>query len=373
MKNTDKINIFVDARALQNISNGLARYLREIITHILDKSNSYYFILASNNDIVFQHKKQDSFKILIDKRFRFIPGTIWLQIRGNYLARQYNSNIFWSPTHISPIFRHKKLKYLLTVHDVVVNILPESMEFKNRIVNKFLFKLSLKASDYIVCVSKTTLKDLKKFYPFVNSKATKVVYSGKSLDDSYDGEYLDDTFLFVLGSLEPRKNILYLIKSFEILKKEIKDLKLYITGAQGWSNNDIKNYIDEKKLEANIKFTGYLTDEEIKKHLLSSKAFIFPSLYEGFGLPLLEAENKSVVIASDIEIFRELGEYMENLNFIDFKKDIHQSAKEIANILKNNNQDVLKFRTDQYAELFTWNYSAKMMIHIFNNILDIKS
>lgn len=371
-----KIIVCVDARSLRFEGNGLSRYLRELIYAILNQSNNFKFILISNRNIIFEHEKHNLYNIIIDNSYSYLPGTIWLQYRANVLAKKHNTDIFWSPMHISPILKLKKTKYILTVHDLVMDILPNSMELKNKIINTFLFKLSLKSSDYIICDTKTTLKDLEYFYPFVLKKNTSIVYLGKSLHDLPNlhpiSKLKDNAFIFTLGSLEPRKNIMFLIKSFEILLNKFPNLKLHITGAHGWKNNEIISYIEQNKLINSVVLTGFLTDEEIKKQFYSCAVFIFPSLYEGFGLPLLEAENKAVTIASDIEVFQELGEYFENIHFIDFVNCPKNTADKIADVLQMDIKNILKFKTEKYKQLFTWENSATIMIKKFNQLLNEK-
>lgn len=357
--------ICVDARALYFEYNGISRYLRELLVFILEQSRDYKFILISNKKITFEHTKKEHYEIVVDSKFSFLPGTLWLHIRGNALAKEFGSEVFFGPAHMLPFFKDNSIKYLLTVHDVVHKLYPETMQMRNYILTSLFFKKSLKNADKIITMSETTKLDLIHFFSNKYSKKIETVYSGKSLQDLNVTKIVNYNYLFILGSLEPRKNVFYTIKMFRELVKCKPDLKLVITGAQGWKNQNILNYIDENNLNNLVMLTGYLTNDEIISYLSNCEAFLFPSLYEGFGLPLLEAEGKAPTIVSDISVFRELGNHFENIHFCDFVIDTQQSALNVLEIL-NNKPKILKFKTDEDRLLFSWEYSAKKMIEIFS-------
>lgn len=366
MKN--RVVVCVDARSLFFEANGISRYLRETICAILDHTDEFEFLLISNKKIIFNHHKTKLFKIFVDEKKSWIPGSLWLQLFANRIALNYTSSIFWSPAHVSPIIKSKRLTYVLTIHDVVLNVLPNSMALKNLLVSKLLFKASLKVADYLVCDSFTTKKDLNYYYPFVQEKKSKVIYHGKSANSFKRPKKKSNVqFLFVLGSLEPRKNIMFFLKVFEYILLKKPSLKLFVTGAQGWKNNDIIQYVKRSpSLKKSVILTGFLTDEEISNYFYNCEAFIFPSLYEGFGLPMIEAESKAVSIVSDIEVFKELGNHFNNINYCDFSSNTERCAKDILQILDNKNLLPLEFSRQSDRELFSWDRAGKEMCYVFS-------
>lgn len=355
--NNNKITICIDARCLNGKTTGINRYLYENLK-VLINENNFNYILISNKKIYFDSLNYKNVLLIEDLKFSFIPGTIWLNIRLKKLIKRFKCNIFWGPEHILPFFKIKSIKYILTIHDLVHKILPLSMNNYNLIISKIFFKKSIINADYIICVSKTTKKDLLKYYPVSKKKNIFVIYEGKTLFlNEKQKRLIKEEYIFVLGSLEPRKNINFVLKIFPELKKYNKELKLVITGGKGWKYRNILTNIDNSDYKNDIILTGHISDNDIINYFQNAALFIFPSLYEGFGLPLIEAEGMCPVIANDIGIFRELSNNFKNLKLISM--DIKQAniAIEVINNMLINKPKCLTFITDS-KKIFTWENSA---------------
>ncbi|MFN3659622.1 MAG: glycosyltransferase family 4 protein, partial [Brevinematales bacterium] len=333
MGNNTTLRLCIDARPLLH-RGGITRYTKEMIL-ALSNFPSIEMVLISHKPFPVPEGK--NIITHIDHIFSFFPGTLWFLLRAPSLAKKYGCHILWGTQHMLPR-KDKDIAYIVTWHDVVWKKAPSSMRRLNRLLNSLLASLSIKNADKILCVSRTTEKDLVYFYPHAKGKTT-VIYEGKSLPDttSVTCPY-DFPFLFVLGSLEPRKNILTLIKIFEklLLIPGFEKYHLVITGPEGWKNHSFFRYVKNHSLAHRVILTGYLSDKEIIAYFKACKLFVFPSLYEGFGLPLLEAEGKCAVVANDIEVFRELEDFFENLVFCDFSDNPEKVASFLASLLSEN-------------------------------------
>ena len=195
--------------------------------------------------------------------------------------------------------------FILTIHDLVFKVFPKTINKGRKFYYNKIISSSIKRSNGIIAVSKSTLIDLEKYYN-VEGKYKTVIYEGlnffynKILKEEYTlKEY--DYFLFV-GTIEPRKNLTKLIEAFNKFKKLKKsNIKLVIVGAKGWKNSKIHESVVKFKLEDDICFKGYISENELLETYSKAKAFFFVSLYEGFGLPILEAMSLKVpVVASNV-------------------------------------------------------------------------
>ncbi len=238
-------------------------------------------------------------------RYEVIPGPfLWSRIfLPLHLMTQGNFDVFFAPAHYSPHGLNKPL--VVTIHDLSYFYYP------NEFLKKDLFKLrdwtqeSLEKAQAVIAVSKTTKKDILKYYKTPDSKIA-VVYNGfeKPEKKASEQEVLKTYglekkryFLYV-GTIQPRKNISTLIKAFKVLKQNHPEYKLVIVGKKGWLYDDILNQVGETDNDS-ILFTGFLPDNDVVQLYKHAHCFVQPSFYEGFGIPILEAMSYDCpVIAS---------------------------------------------------------------------------
>lgn len=355
------LRICVDARPLLH-KGGISRYVYEMIQS-LSREEGIELILIVHKKITCPSLKNVT--LVLDTAFSFLPGTLWFFLRGPILAKRYQCHILWGTQHILP-FPKRGIRYIVTWHDVVWRVLPSSMRFTNRYLNHLLAHHTIHVAHHIVCVSQTTEQTLTSFYPKSQGKTT-VILEGKSLQDQSSTPCAYHfPFLFTLGSIEPRKNILALLKAFEYLVSfpSFEEYRLIIAGPKGWKNHHIFRFLKNSPIKERVIFTGFLSDEEIIAYMKASKAFIFPSLYEGFGLPLLEAEGKCPTIANDIPVFRELERFFSSLYFVDFSLPSQEVAFRLSEILLSN-PHILTFRETP----LTWQLAAKKFHSLCREII----
>ncbi len=212
-----------------------------------------------------------------------------------------------------PFFNVKNIFSICTIHDL------RRIHFSNFFLSKLAFKAFfyhfLNKSKNIIVVSKSVKNEMLQYFKNLN---ISVIYNTIDLNDfkkikneeseKVKKKYkLPDNFILTVGHQEMRKNFLRLIKAISILKKEYPKIKLVLVGQKADETQQIKQLIYELKLNSNIKIFSGLNDLELKCFYKLSKLFVFPSIYEGFGIPLLEsmASNKPMVL-SNLKVFREI-------------------------------------------------------------------
>lgn len=273
-------------------------------------------------------------------------------------------------------------KKITTVHDLIGMIFPENLGFMSRFYWKTWLPFCVKNSDIIISNSEHTKKDIVK-YLGVDEKKINVTYLGanenfvkiddKNILENVHKKYnLPEEFILYVGTIEPRKNISFLVEAFhEYIKSGSSKLKLVITGKKGWAYESLLKKIDELSLSNDVIFTDYIEDSDLVCVYNSCKFFCFPSLYEGFGLPVLEAMScgKAVISSNSSS----LSEIASDSAYLFDPYDKSELVKAIK-ILDTNKEIRIGFeiKSLKRAEYFNWSKTAKKTYDIYTNIINDK-
>ncbi len=285
--------------------------------------------------------------------------------------------VFFSP-HIFLSSVSKKCKTVVTFHDLSFEKYPE---FYSAGKNYWHFSMSpekqAKKADRIIAVSQSTKDDLVELYK-INPNKIKVIYSGVnevssikyqvSRESEVRKKYnLPKNYVLYLGTLEPRKNIIGLIKAFELLKKSYKlqatSYKLVIAGAKGWLYEDIFKAANSSSVKDDIIFTGFVDDEDKPALYNCAELFVYPSFYEGFGFPPLEAMKYGVpVITSN---FSSLPEAVGDAAIIVNPYNLDELAEAIQMVLTDDNlKNILIKKGFEQVKKFSWQKCAEETLEV---------
>lgn len=301
------MKIGIDGRCLQNKEHtGVQEYTKNLILELLKENPKDNFIIFIN---AFGQIKEDfswleKFKNIEIKRFRW-PNKIlnfcfWFWKWPKIDKMLGGLNIFIVP-NFNFFSLSRGVKQILTVHDLSFERFPETFSFKRRLWHFLINPRRIsRESDLIWAVSQSTAQDLRNIYK-INKDKIKVNYPffnfdskivSKKIERIKEKYKLPDNFFLFLGTIEPRKNIEGLVDGFEIFKKrnpKFREYKLIIAGERGWLWNSILEKVESSSLADNIVFIGFVDDKDKKELYTLAKIFIYPSFYEGFGFPPLEA------------------------------------------------------------------------------------
>lgn len=239
------------------------------------------------------------------------PSFLWSQIALplNLLIKR-GIDVFFSPAHYAP--RFSLIPTVVTVHDLSYFYYPEEFLKKDLYKLENWTKYSVRKAEKVIAVSKSTKKDLMTYYE-VPEKKIEVVYNGfeklvpKKLQPTHYKLQPQKYILFV-GTLQPRKNLLTLIKAYALFHRKHKDMKLVIVGKRGWMYHEIYKIVEKLHLTKDVVFTGYAPDETVVDLYKNAFCFVAPSYYEGFGIPTLEAMSFGTpVISSNTASLPEVG------------------------------------------------------------------
>ncbi|MBP3461180.1 MAG: glycosyltransferase family 4 protein [Bacilli bacterium] len=370
------MKIGIDARPLVEKKTGIGTYLNEILKEInkIDKENEYY--LYSNKKIVLDFELNKNFKIC---EHSYKIGTFFVLYKLSKILKKDNIDLFWGTEHCLPR-KKEKTKYLLTIHDLALKKMPSVGKFYNVLIQNFILKKSCDNADKIIAVSKSTKKDLIELLK-INDEKIKVIYpNGKqtrkyNLKESEEREIekkyniSKNNFLFFLSTIEPRKNIITLVKAFEKLKEKNKNLKLVLSGGLGWKYKKTLKVIEKSKYKKDIILTGYINECEKEYLFKNASCFVYPSLYEGFGIPILEAmNNNQIVVTSNISSIPEVGE--EAAFYYDNVLDSNSLKDTIDKVLKLTEEERKEYIKKGQAQVkkFSWEKCAKEIIDEINKM-----
>ncbi len=273
----------------------------------------------------------------------------------------FNPHFFIAP--ISP-----ECKKIITFHDLSFEHHPQLFSHRKILWQKFLMntKQEARKADKIMADSFSTKEDLIKIYK-VDPEKIEVVYLGvnKNLRPIKNRKQAQKTILY-FGTIEPRKNLILLIKAFEALKKgdSMTDLKLVIAGAKGWLYKDVFEKVENSRFRQDIIFTGVINDRDKPSLYNSASVFVYPSFFEGFGFPPLEAMACGVpTIVSNTS---SLPEVVGNGAIMIDPYNVDELSFAIRRVLEDKDlrNDLIK-KGFQQAKKFNWDKTAKQVLDIF--------
>lgn len=370
------MNIGIDARALIAKKVGFGYFLQNMLEAILEIDHDNIYFLFTDRGISFDISKYKNIKIVYYEDSLLLPKTFYYFFKLHSVIKSNNIqlDVFWGPMHILPVGLGRSVFKILTIHDFTHLKFPSSTTVYNLVVSKLFFKPSIMLSDAIVCISKSTLKDLIEYFKMNNSsKNILCVYEGgyynkNSQNIKYNVENIHNNILSVnneryvlfLGTIEPRKNLSILIKAAPLLKGKIK---IVVCGKIGWEKRSIINKLHNTE---NLYYYDYINEDEKIFLMRNSFCQVQPSIYEGFGLPVVESmQAGSIVLVANNSSLREIVEPQE-LRF-----ETH-SVKDFCNKLLNliNDKELFKDMKEYCIErgkFFTWNKAAYSYIALFKN------
>ncbi|MFH1661829.1 MAG: glycosyltransferase family 1 protein [Candidatus Falkowbacteria bacterium] len=385
--------IGIDARFYGPIGKGLGRYIQEVVDNVIkiDTENKYVIFLGSDNFDEFTCDNKNVKKVLTDAKWYSLSE----QVKMPFLIWKEHLDLIHFPHFNVPIFC--PTKFVVTIHDLILTKFPTQRattlspifyKIKN-LAYKIIIWSAVKRSKKIIAVSEFTKNDIVKQFK-VKSKKIIVTYEGvanlakgrdslfaKKLDDKKTllGYNINSPFLLYVGNAYPHKNLEGLIRIFKIINSENSGLRLVLVGKEDYFYERVKNYAKELDLfnedenNSRIIFPGYVPDAQLEILFKKAVAYIFPSLYEGFGLPPLEAMAKGCPVvssnkASMPEILGDVAIYFNPEN----KDEMLYQIKKIIN--NQDLRDKLIKKGYEQVKKYSWWECANKTLGVYNNIIN---
>lgn len=371
------MRIGIDARFYGSIGKGLGRYTQKLIEHLekIDAENQYYVFLRRENFEEYKPQNKNFKKVLADYRWYSFAE----QISFPALLYKYRLDLMHFPHFNVPILYPGK--FVITIHDLILLHFPTKrattlqpcwywIKFR---AYKFAIFTAIHRACKVITVSQFTKNDILSQYD-IDKKKIVVTYEAcdqvPENQKESQGQVLEKygiikPYLLYVGNAYPHKNLERLVVAFDAVRKEIPDLNLVLVGKDDYFYARIKKFVLEKKIRQ-VNFPGFVDDLELDSIYRSSLAYIFPSLYEGFGLPPLEAMSRGIpVISSRSACLPEiLG---ESAHFVDCENESAITSA-IVKIFKDE-----RLRTELVAKgygrikKYSWNSMAQETLAVYQN------
>lgn len=257
---------------------------------------------------------------------------------------------------------------VITVHDMVAFKFPDLFPSRTMRVKRFLLKSSVLRANHIIVPSQATRNDLIEILNVRPSKITVIPHGVSLRDISSPNAPFDHRYILSVGTLEPRKNFSRLIKGFASLIQRLKDdaPDLVIAGKNGWMYEDTLRLPQELGIENKVKFLRFVTDSELATLYQHSLGFVYPSLYEGFGLPVLEAMLRGTPVVTTTR--GALLEVSSMHAIIVNPEDIEDIASGLERLVNGSIDNQFIESARQYAKSFSWSSTALKTREVFKNV-----
>lgn len=364
----EEMKIGIAARGLSEQSGGVKQYIESIASALLkiDKVNEYY-IFHNNHDHV--DKFPSAKNIVIESSNKMI----WDYYLLPKTLRKFQLDIVIFPKNVLPFYIDTKS--VIVIHDLAY-FMPELNAYRliDTIYMKLMIKSSLKRANHSISVSQNTKNDIIKItgtdeakitvvYEAADTKYTKIT-DNSQLNEIKNRYKLDDKFIFYSGSLSPRKNMIRLLSAYKSIQDKIPH-KLVLTGGKSQNDQNVHKIIDQ--LGDSVIKLGHVPDEDMPFIYNLADLFVYPSLYEGFGLPPLEAMACGCpVIASKSS---SIPEVVGNAAIMVNPHDVDDLAKTMYEVLTNDDlrENMVRKGLDRTKQ-FSWEKCAKECLIVLDEV-----
>ncbi len=308
------MKIGIDGRALQGSRTGVGRYVFELCKELDRQLPEALFYVYSN--IPLEMPVSSGRWILRIDPFPWVArmkSLIWLKMRCGVLCREDDLDVFWGAATFLPNLP-RSVRTIITSYDLNFLFAPDTMSLTHRWAFKLFFKRDLERADSVLAISQGTSDRLGKFY---GRAADGIVYPSVGVSFKPQSEVtiletlsqlgLSRPYILAVATWEPRKNLELLMGAFINIKKKgfLEEYKLVLAGGRGWKDERLATFLAGNNDVIPI---GFVPDQHLAPLYSGAAIFIFPSIYEGFGMPVLEARACGTkVITTDSPELREAG------------------------------------------------------------------
>ena len=376
------MRIGIDYTAAVRQGAGIGRYTRELVRALaeLDQGNDYVLFAAAGGQRLADAGWPSDFQMrsapLSDRALAILWHRlrlpIWVELATGAV------DIFHSPDFVLPPVR--RARTLVTVHDLSFIHYPQCADANLRAYLNKVVPRSVHRADLILADSQSTKDDLVELLG-VESDKIEVVYPGVEkrfhpiedqtlLEEVRNRYYLPSRFILSLGTLQPRKNFARLIEAYSLLVTHYPFLQLVIAGGKGWLYEEIFATVEQLGLEEKVIFPGFVADGDLPALYNLADLFVFPSLYEGFGLPPLEAlACGRPVITSDAS---SLPEVTGGAGLMVEAIDVEALAEAMKRVLEDKTlREGMIARGLEQAGKFTWEKAAVKLLNLYETLKPI--
>jgi glycosyltransferase involved in cell wall biosynthesis len=364
----------LDGTPLNQSLTGVGHYTLELAHALARIAPEDRFELVSLLPSLGQAERESPSNLRITQvRANRLSRRFWWQVGLPRYIRRSRFRVFHGTNYSVPLV--KSCPTVVTIHDLSLLLWPQT--HTQHLARRARWRLPLMArrADAIIVPSQSVKTEVCEHLGIDDSTITVIPEAPRSsfwqVADTLAVRRrlnINDDFILFVGTIEPRKNLLTLVRAFEaVLRNRSCDMQLVVVGNEGWMTSELHDFLKTAAVSERVKFVGYLGDEDLRALYSSCRAFIYPSLYEGFGLPLLEAMACGApVITSDIPSIRET---VGDVAVLVSPTNVDELARGIARLLENRvEREERSVAGKQHAAKFSWEKAAAATLNVYREV-----
>lgn len=377
----------IDAR-LFHVNTGIGRYTRSLFFEYLQRrqQSDDQLVLFYDRPADFASFFPDAFADAssLPEHVRLVTALcqrriVWTNWSLPPLLRQQQIDVYHGVCNFELPLR-KMCRYVVTIHDLVPLFFPELVPKKHLLFFKLFIKRAAQTADAIITDSEHSKQDICRYLK-VSDEKVRVIHLGytpqplpqnaeEQRQRLFEQYGIRQPYLLFVGVIEPKKNLERLLEAFALLRQErrIDDgVQLVIAGGKGWFCEQLEQHIAALRLERSVVLTGFMPDDALPLLYSGAEAFVFPSIYEGFGLPVVEAMAHGVpVITSNVS---SLPEIAGHAGLLVNPMDAASIAAGIETVLTHPEQRAaMKIAGRLQAQQFSWPRTAEATYRVYQNV-----
>jgi glycosyltransferase involved in cell wall biosynthesis len=371
----EPMRIAFDGTTLRPGRTGVGYYTEHLLQHLVAENTTDEIVVVSNRAVETTRPLPRSVKVAVSPGRT--PRMVWMQLQAPRLLRRLNADLVHFTNGMTPVAC--PVPSVVTIHDMSLTMFPRFHPARRVWLNRPLVDLAARHATAIITVSESAKHDIVRLYG-VDPGRVHVVHEAaapayrpirdlgelRRVRQRYD---LADRFILYVGTIEPRKNLPKLIEGFA-RRRKCGDLphQLVCVGPYGWLSRNVEELIERLQIEDAVRFTGYVPFTDLPALYNLAEMFVFPSLYEGFGLPVVEAMACGTpVLTGNVPALAEVsGGAVEQIDRLD--ADSIGSALVNLTRSRERRQSLAALGLER-ARTFSWERAARETLKVYRHAL----
>ena len=372
------MRIAFDGTTLKPYQTGIGYYTEHLLHHLVAESPKDEFVIVSNRKITTSLPLAD--RVRLFERYRFPVRNVWMQLLAPLVLETVRPDVVHFTNSISPFLM--RAPTVLSLHDMTLRLLPHLHPPRRR-ATRPLIKLAMRRAEAIITGCESSRNDILRLMRVPQDRVHLIRYAAapafrpsldKNLLETIRRQYhLSEKLILFVGAIEPRKNLQRLIQAYAQLRKW-GDLshQLVCVGPYGWGHRAVRKLIHDLNLDGAVRLTGYVPFKDLPALYNLSEIFVYPSLYEGFGLPVVEAMacGTPVITAQNSSLGEITGDCAELVNPEETESIVEALRQLVFNPERRRQLSELGLKR---AQLFSWQRAARETLAVYRKVARSRS
>ncbi|MBI5605587.1 MAG: glycosyltransferase family 4 protein [Deltaproteobacteria bacterium] len=374
------MKVAIDVRTVLPNRSGVGNYVLHLIQNLrkVDPDSIYFFLsLKKNMSFLGPLAPEQNPLVTVFSHENHPLGDFWEHFILPIRLMKKGIDVFHGPASLIP-FRRDHYQVVVTIHDLVAFLFPETIPLKYGAYMRYLLRQAVKRANKIISVSHHTRQDLIEILKVPSEKIVVIHEAPSPIFRPYDRNKvrtllkerygIKKKYIYHLGNIEPRKNLIVLLQAFTRVCQELgTEYQLVVSGQKGWLIRSLSHFLKNYPMRDQVLFTGYVPMEDLPFLMNGAEIFVFPSLYEGFGLPVLEAMSCGTPVISSNR--SSIPEIVGSAGVLIDPTDVQELAHRIIYLLRNGEERRwLSLLGKDQAARFSWEEVARKTLNVYRSV-----